>query len=326
MEKGLVLGIDIGGTYTKLGLVDSSGKILNSTKFKTGAKGTFIDFSRRLQNEIDSLRSSEPNQKLKGIGVGAPNANPYSGAMENPPNFRWGDQVPLVASLKEVYQLPIAIANDANASAVGEMEFGLGRGMKNFVVLTLGTGLGSGIISNGELLIGQHGMAGEIGHVNVDSSINARQCNCGLQGCLETYVSVTGIRRTIFELIAEMRNDSSLRSISFDDMTGEIISDAALQGDPIALKAFQQTAVALGVQMADTAAHLDPEAFILLGGLSKAGDILVTPTVKSMEQHLFNAYRGKIKVLISDTPGDHTVLGPAALTWRELQDKGHSAS
>lgn len=319
MEKGIVLGIDIGGTYTKLGLVDSSGQVLNSTTFKTGAKGAFNDFSKRLQNEIDALLShKKTDQELIGIGVGAPNANPYSGAMENPPNFRWGHTVPLIASLKETYHLPIALANDANASAVGELEFGLGKGMKNFVVLTLGTGLGSGIISNGELLIGQHGMAGELGHVNVDSSPNARQCNCGLQGCLETYVSVTGIRRTIFELIAEMRDDSSLRSISFDDMTGEIISDAALQGDPIALKAFEQTAVTLGVQMADTAAHLDPEAFILLGGLSKAGEILVTPTVKSMERHLFNAYKGKIKVLISNAAGDNSVLGPAALAWRKL--------
>jgi len=319
MEKQIVLGIDIGGTNTKLGLVDASGNILSTRKFKTGAKGAFLDFLNRLRTEIDSLDSSpKSNLKLIGIGVGAPNANPYSGAMENPPNFRWGDTVPLVKSLEKLYNLPITIANDANASAVGELEFGLGKGMKNFVVLTLGTGLGSGIISDGKLLIGNNGMAGEIGHVNVNSSPNARQCNCGLQGCLETYVSVTGMRRTIFELIAEMRDDSALRGISFDDMTGEIISDAALEGDTIALKAFQQTAETLGVQMADTAAHLDPEAFILLGGLSKAGEILVKPTIESMEQHLFGAYKGKIKVLISDTPGDHAVLGPAALAWCKL--------
>ena len=253
-----------------------------------------------------------------GIGVGAPNANTHTGAMENPPNFRWGATIPVAKSLEELLGLPISIANDANAAAVGELEFGMGRGMKNFVVFTLGTGLGSGIISDGKLLIGQNGMAGEIGHVNVNSSPKARQCNCGLQGCLETYVSVTGMRRTIFELIAEMRNDSPLRSISFDDMTGEIISDAALQGDAIALKAFQQTAEILGVQMADTAAHFDPEAFILLGGLSKAGDILLKPTIESMEKHLFTAYKNKIKVLISDTPGDHAVLGPAALAWGGL--------
>lgn len=319
MEKEFVLGIDIGGTFTKLGLVDASGNILSTQKFKTGAKRPYTEFLKLLKTRVGNLVSGlKSEQKIVGMGVGAPNANTNLGAMENPPNFRWGNTVPLVTSLEKLYGLPITIANDANASAVGEMEFGMGKGMKNFVVLTLGTGLGSGIISDGKLLIGHNGMAGEIGHVNVNSSPHARECNCGLQGCLETYVSVTGMRRTIFELIAEMRDDSPLRKISFDNMTGEIISDAALQGDAIALKAFQQTAEILGVQMADTAAHLDPEAFILLGGLSKAGDILVKPTIESMEQHLFNAYKGKIKVLISDTPGDHAVLGPAALAWRNL--------
>ena len=161
-------------------------------------------------------------------------------------------------------------------------------------------------------------MAGEIGHVNVNSSPKARQCNCGLKGCMETYVSVTGMRRTIFELIAEMKDDSPLRSISFDDMTGEIISDAAINGDAIALRAFQQTAEILGVQMADTAAHLDPEAFILLGGLSKAGDILLKPTITNMEKNLFTAYKDKVKVLISDTPSENAVLGPAALAWQKF--------
>ncbi len=317
MEKEIVVGIDIGGTYTKLGLINSAGGVLDARKFKTAAKEPYARFLQQLKAEIDSLKSSlKSNQELIGIGVGAPNANSHTGAMENPHNFRWGTSIPLKKSLEKLFGLPVTIANDANASAVGELEFGMGMGLKNFVVLTLGTGLGSGIISDGKLLVGQNGMAGEIGHVNVNSSSNARQCNCGLQGCLETYVSVTGIRRTIFELIAEMRDDSVLRSISFDDMTGEIISDAALKADAIALKAFQQTAAVLGIQMADTAAHLDPEAFILLGGLSKAGDILVQPTMENMERHLFNAYKGKIKVMISDTPENHAVLGPAALAWR----------
>ncbi len=317
MEKEIVVGIDIGGTYTKLGLINSAGGVLDARKFKTAAKEPYARFLQQLKAEIDSLKSSlKSNQELIGIGVGAPNANSHTGAMENPHNFRWGTSIPLKKSLEKLFGLPVTIANDANASAVGELEFGMGMGLKNFVVLTLGTGLGSGIISDGKLLVGQNGMAGEIGHVNVNSSSNARQCNCGLQGCLETYVSVTGIRRTIFELIAEMRIDSVLRSISYDDMTGEIISEAALEGDAIALKAFQQTAAVLGIQMADTAAHLDPEAFILLGGLSKAGDILVQPTIQSMELHLFKAYMGKIKVMISDTSENHAVLGPAALAWR----------
>lgn len=317
MEKEIALGIDIGGTYTKVGLIDKLGNILATEKFETEAKKPFTGFIKNLKDEIDSLKDGlRSEQKIIGVGIGAPNANTHTGAMEYPPNFRWGDIIPIATTIGELYGLPVTITNDANAAAVGELEFGMGKGMQNFVVLTLGTGLGSGIISHGELLIGQNGMAGELGHVNVNSNPHARECNCGLQGCLETYVSVTGMRRTIFELIAEMRDDSDLRSISFDDMTGEIISEAALKGDAIALEAFKQTAEILGIQMADTAAHLDPEAYILLGGLSKAGDILVKPTVEAMEEHIFHAYKGKIKVMISDTPGDHTVLGPGALAWR----------
>lgn len=317
MEKELVLGIDIGGTYTKMGLVTKTGNILANTKFDTEAKKPFEEFLKKLKAEVKNLTTtSNSGQQVVAIGVGAPNANSRTGNMEHPPNLRWGDTVALAQSIKDIFELPVSIANDANAAALGELEFGMGKGMKNFVVLTLGTGLGSGIISNGELLIGEHGMAGELGHVNVNSTSNARQCNCGLKGCLETYVSVTGMRRTIFELIAEMTEDSGLRSISFDDMTGEIISDAALADDAIALKAFEMTAETLGIQLADTAAHLDPEAFILLGGLSKAGGILLKPTIAAMERNLFTAYEGKVKVLISETPGDHAVLGPAALGWQ----------
>lgn len=318
MEKELVLGIDIGGTYTKVGLVTQGGKIFSSGKFPTRAKKSFEDFTKQLKSEIVSLRNTlKQGERIVAIGVGAPNANGHTGKMEHAVNFRWGNDVPLRAAIQNILDLPISLANDANASAVGELHFGLGKGMQHFVVLTLGTGLGSGIISNGDLLIGQNGMAGEIGHVNVVP--NGRQCNCGLKGCLETYVSVTGMRRTIFERIAEMTDDSPLRSISFDDMTGEIISDAAIDGDPIALKAFEETAEFLGTQMADTAAHLDPEAFLLLGGLSKAGDILLKPVISAMERNLFSAYKGKVKVLMADTPSDHSILGAAALGWRQLQ-------
>ncbi|WP_273568528.1 ROK family protein [Maribacter halichondriae] len=318
MEKEFVLGLDIGGTYTKLGLVSRKGEILSVRKFPTEAKKPFDDFKKQLESEINALKATvHTDQKILAIGVGAPNANGYSGNMEHAVNFRWGDDVPLVASIKKILDLPVSLTNDANASAVGELQFGMGKGMEHFVVLTLGTGLGSGIISNGELLIGQNGMAGEIGHVNVVP--NGRQCNCGLKGCLETYVSVTGMRRTIFELLADMNADSELRTISFEDMTGEIISDAAIKGDAIALKAFEETAEFLGTQMADTAAHLDPEAFILLGGLSKAGDILLNPVKAAMQRNLFHAYKGKVKILMVDRPSNHSVLGAAALGWRAIQ-------
>jgi len=311
-KRKAVWGIDIGGTYTKVGLVTETGEILASKEFSTGAKEPFAHFISNLEKEINGLLSDiEELPEIVAIGVGAPNANSLTGHIEYPPNLKWGDKIPLAVSIKEVFGLPVAIANDANAAALGHMRFGPAKGMRNFVALTLGTGLGSGIIVNGELLLGAHAMAAELGHVNVDP--NGRHCNCGLQGCLETYASVTGIKRTVFELLADMTEDSPLRGISFDDMTGIMIADAALEGDPVALEAFARTGFTLGNKMADIAAHLDPEAIILSGGLSKAGDILLEPTVASMEINLFNAYRNKVKVLVYNAPSTHSVLGPAAL-------------
>ncbi|MBT8305915.1 MAG: ROK family protein [Maribacter sp.] len=315
---GTVLAIDIGGTFTKIGVVDGKGEILTSKVFNTKSQEPFGSFLKELVTEINEITLKlDSNFKILAIGVGAPNANSLTGNIENPPNLKWGKTTPLAKSLKDVYKLPVIIANDANAAALGELKYGMGIGMKNFVVLTLGTGLGSGIIVNGNLLLGEHALAGEIGHVNVDP--NGRQCNCGLKGCLETYASVTGIKRTVFELIAEMNEDSPLRRYSFDDLTGEIISNAALKGDKLALKAFEITAGILGGKMADTVAHLDPEAFILSGGLSKAGDILLKPVIANLENNLFVAYKGKVKVYLSNAPKYAAILGPAALAWKQLE-------
>jgi glucokinase len=233
--------------------------------------------------------------------------------------LKWGKNIALAKHLKKAFGLPVTIANDANAAALGEMLFGSAQGMLNFVVLTLGTGLGSGIIVDGKLLIGAHGVAGEIGHVSINPK--GRMCNCGLQGCLETYASVTGIRRTVFELLANMREDSVMRSYSFEELNGENISDAALEGDPVALRAFKKTGEVLGSKMADTVAHLDPEAFILSGGLSKAGDILLNPIKAAMEHNVFKPYRGKIEVLLSKATRADAVLGPAALAWMEMEKR-----
>lgn len=313
-----VLAIDIGGTFTKMGIVDDTGEILISKVINTRSKEPFASFLKELVAEIKELTTSlGAKSKILAVGVGAPNANSRTGNIENPPNLKWGKVTPLVKSLEEVFKLPVFIANDANATALGELKYGRAKGMKNFVVLTLGTGLGSGIIVNGDLLLGEHAQAGEIGHVNVDP--NGRQCNCGLQGCLETYASVTGIKRTVFELIAEMREDSPLRSISFDDLTGENIADAALDGDTLALRAFNITAEILGSKMADTVAHLDPEAFILAGGLSRAGDILLHPVLANLEKNLFVAYKGKVEVYLSNAQKNAAILGPAALAWKQLE-------
>ena len=312
-----VLAIDIGGTFTKIGVVDKKGEILGSKVFGTRSKEPFADFLKELVlniNELIALVGTD--NKPIAIGVGAPNANSLTGNIENPPNLNWGKETPIAAEISKTYNLPVYIANDANASALGELEFGLGQGMRNFVVLTLGTGLGSGIIVDGELLLGENAQAGEIGHVNVDP--HGRYCNCGLQGCLETYASVTGIKRTVFELISEMREDSPLRSISFEDLTGEDIAKAAIEGDALALRAFDLTAEILGRKMADTVAHLDPEAFILAGGLSKAGDILLKPVKANMEKNLFVAYKGKVKVYLSNAPRNAAILGPAALAWKHV--------
>ena len=314
MVTEFVLGIDIGGSLTKVGIVTRDGTIQDKKIFSTQAHKPYSDFIDRLKKEVDLLVNKlEPNMKIIHVGVGAPNANPLTGHIENPPNLKWGQTVPLNTSLYNLFHLPVILANDANAAAMGEMIYGTAKGMRNFIALTLGTGLGSGIIMDGRLLIGEHGSAGEIGHVNVVP--NGRMCNCGLQGCLETYASVTGIRRTVFELLAHRQEDSPLRKFSYEELNGEHISDAALQGDLIALQAFEQTGEILGRKMADTVAHLDPEAFILSGGLSKAGDILLNPIRMGMERNLFNAYKGKVKVLISNATRDDAVLGPAAIAW-----------
>lgn len=320
MKNKKVLAIDLGGTFTKVGLVDRTGTTHGTKVFSTGSQQPFEVFQSKLKKEADQLlRDADAGEELAGIGLGAPNINMRTGEMEHPPNFSWGSKVPMGKTLESWYRVPVFTANDANAAALGELYFGKGKGMEHFVVLTLGTGLGSGIISGGKLVTGATGMAGELGHVNV--APDGRKCKCGLVGCLETYASVTGIKRTIFELLSVSAENSPLRGISFNELTGEMIADMALAGDEIALEAFRKTAEVLGSKMADTVAHLDPEAFILSGGLSKAGDILLLPVRASMEKNLFSAYKGKVKVLISGAARDLAVLGPAALAWMELEDK-----
>ncbi|TDS16809.1 glucokinase [Maribacter caenipelagi] len=323
MSQEVVLSIDIGGTFTKVGLVNREGKVLDKIVFNTNAQNPFSNFMEKLKLEAEALIFKWNDEiQILSIGVGAPNANSYTGQIENPPNLKWGTITPIKKIIAQTFKLPVSLANDANAAALGEMLFGDAKGMKNFVALTLGTGLGSGIIVDGKLLIGEHGTAGELGHVNVDPA--GRMCNCGLQGCLETYASVTGIKRTVFELMAERCEDSLLRKINFEEMTGTDISDAALKGDIIAMTAFERTGKILGSKMADTVAHLDPEAFILSGGLSKAGDILLKPIKTHMQKRLFNVYKGKIEVLISKATSAQAVLGPAALAWLELKHVTHA--
>ncbi|NWF89894.1 MAG: ROK family protein [Ignavibacteriaceae bacterium] len=317
MKIDVTLGIDVGGTNTAFGFVDVNGKCIAESTIPTKANNSAVDLFARLKPEVDKLFSSLSNSyTLKGIGVGAPNANYYRGTVENPPNLKWGN-VNIVEILKQYFDVPAAITNDANASAIGEMLFGAARGMKNFIVITLGTGLGSGVVVDGKLVYGSDGFAGEIGHTTFDP--NGRQCGCGKKGCLETYASATGIKRTVLELLALKNDESSLRESCFNELDSKKIYDAALAGDKIAWEAFQFTGKVLGLKLADAIAVTSPEAIILFGGLALAGNLIIEPTKKSMEENLFHVFRNKVKILQSGLPeGNSAVLGASALIWNEI--------
>lgn len=313
-----VIGIDIGGTTTSFGLVDRNGTLMCEATLATEAHQPAHVLVSRICEHIDALCTTlPPENTISGIGIGAPNANYHRGTVENPPNLNWGTSTNLVELFRQRYNLPVAITNDANAAAIGELLFGGARGMKHALVITLGTGLGSGIIVNGELLYGADGFAGELGHTTVDP--NGRHCACGKRGCLETYVSATGICRTVSELLAERLDPSRLRDVSFSALTSKVVYEAACDRDPVALAAFDTTARILGMKLADAVAHTSPEAIFLSGGLAAAGDLLMTPTRRYLEEFLFTPYKEKVKVLLSELPvGSGAILGAAALAWHEV--------
>ena len=317
MKIEVTLGIDVGGTNTAFGFVDIDGNCVAESSIQTQAHSSAADLFSRLHPEVEKLyKTVSDNYILKGIGVGAPNANYYRGTVENPPNLKWG-VVNVVEILKQYYDVPAAITNDANASAIGEMLFGAAKGMKDFFVITLGTGLGSGVVVDGKLVYGSDGFAGEIGHTVYDP--NGRQCGCGRKGCLETYASATGIKRTVMELLANSNEDSALRNISYNDLESKMIYTSALAGDNIAKEAFEYTGKILGLKLADAVAVTSPEAIILFGGLALAGNMIIDPTKKSMEENLFHVFQNKVKIIPSGLPeGNSAVLGAAALIWNEI--------
>lgn len=315
----VTLGIDIGGTNTVLGFVTRTGSTLAESSMSTNSSEPADLYVARLHIKIkEMLDKVGETCDLKGIGIGAPNANYYKGTVEFPPNLKWDGVTELVKMIQQYYNLPVAITNDANAAAIGEMKFGAAKGMKHFIVITLGTGLGSGIVVDGKMVYGQDGFAGELGHIIVD--VNGRMCGCGRRGCLETYVSAGGICRTVFELLAERKEESELRNVGFNQLTSKMISDAALRGDVIALAAFEETGKILGVKLADAVTHTSPEAIILFGGLSAAGELLFNPTQKYMEEYMLNIFKGKVALLPSGMrEGNSAVLGASALMWNELE-------
>ena len=318
MKTKVTIGIDVGGTNTVFGFVDQEGNCIYESSIPTHSEQNADQLFERLFLNINNDFKKYSNEyELFGIGIGAPNANYYKGTVELPPNLNWG-MVNVIDLVKKYSSLPAAITNDANAAAIGEMIFGAAKGMKNFIVITLGTGLGSGIVVNGELVYGADGFAGEIGHTIFD--MNGRECGCGRRGCLETYASANGIRRTVFELIGNTNIPSRLREISFSQLSAKDIADAAMRGDKLALKAFDYTAKVLGLKLADAVAHLSPEAIILFGGLANAGDLIFLPTKQYMEEFMLNIFKNKVKLIPSALPGAHAaVLGASALIWNELK-------
>jgi glucokinase len=321
MGPEVVLGIDIGGTFTKLGLVDEAGEIHFEDEIQTSGYETIESFISALYDHLQRSTNHLPRQfRIRGIGVGAPNGNFYSGTIEHAPNLAWKGTVPLVTLMERQFGVPVVVTNDANAAALGEMLFGNAKDLKNFIMITLGTGLGSGLVVNGEIVYGNDGFAGELGHVRAVD--HGRQCGCGKRGCLETYVSATGIKRTIFELLAEENVDSEFRNIPFTRLKPKLITALAGKGDPIAIKAFERTGFLLGRSLADSVAHVSPAKIFLFGGLAKAGNWIIDPTVRSMEEHLLPIYRGKIKIEPSALLDRNiAVLGAAALIWKHLRNQ-----
>lgn len=315
-NKPYAVGIDIGGTNTVFGIVDARGTVISSGSIKTqkylDINEYVEDLYAGLSKLIDEVGGAE---KIKGIGVGAPNGNYYTGNIEFAPNLPWKGVIPLAKVLTQKFGIPVNLTNDANAAAIGEMTYGAARGMKDFIMITLGTGVGSGIVINGQLVYGHDGFAGELGHVIVRRT-NGRICGCGRSGCLETYASATGVARTAREFLEIRKEPSLLRQIPNNEITSKDVYEAAVAGDKMAQEIFEFTGNILGEAFADFVAFSAPEAIVLFGGLSRAGDMIMNPIVEAMERNLLNIWKGKIKVLFSELKeSDAAVLGASALGW-----------
>lgn len=313
MDQPLAVGIDIGGTNTVFGIVDRRGNILHQGAISTRDHQDISLYMDALYKGLSPLIDKVGNN-IKGIGVGAPNGNHYHGTIEFAPNLPWTGVIPLANLVKERFGMEVEVTNDANAAAVGEMTYGAAKGMKDFIMITLGTGLGSGIVINGQLVYGHDGFAGELGHVIVEKE--GRHCGCGRYGCLETYVSATGIVRTMLELLREKKTDSVLRDLKPDELNSKLICNAALQGDQLALGAVNFTACILGEALANYIAFAAPEAIILFGGLARAGDLLIRPTLKYMNENVLKIWKDKVKLITSELKeSDAAILGASALVW-----------
>ncbi len=323
--KNVAIGIDIGGTNTAIGIVDQEGHVMMKSSIRTPSHGDINKYIAELTTAInelvESVRLLNRDLEILGIGIGAPNGNYYSGTIEYAPNLSFRGVVPLVKLLRANFgeMRALALTNDANAAAIGEMIYGGAKGMKNFVMFTLGTGVGSGIVVNGDLVYGSDGFAGECGHTTLIP--DGRLCGCGAKGHLEAYCSAPGMKRTAFEImVRDNAVDSLLADKSFKDLDSKMIFEAAEQGDKVALEVFELTGKWLGQGLADTVHHLSPEAIFLFGGPSAAGDYIFKPTKESMEAHLLPIFQNKIKILPSQLKsGDAAIVGASALVWKEIE-------
>ena len=315
ITKPYVIGLDLGGTNSVFGIVDARGNIVATTAIKTQAYPDFDDYVKAsvdaLMPIIDTVGGIE---KIKALGIGAPNGKYYNGNIEYAANLVWQGVVPIAKKFEEALGIPVIVTNDANAAAVGEFTYGVARGMKNFIMITLGTGVGSGIYINGQLVLGCDGLAGELGHLTVIPG--GRTCGCGRKGCLETYCSATGVARTAREYLDKRDTPSLLRDIKPEDITSFEVYKAAVAGDELAKEIFEVTGSMLGEACANFALFCSPEAFIFMGGLTKAGDLLMKPLQKAYDEHVLSVYKGKAKLMLSGLKDSETaVLGASALGW-----------
>ncbi len=316
MDKDLVIGIDVGGTTTKCGVVDARGTVLAQTVV-TSLSEDVNDFIATVAEGLGRIiEEAGAKGRIRGIGVGAPNGNYYTGEIKNAVNLTWckTGTVPFAKLLsKKMGGIPVSLTNDANAAAVGEMTYGAARGMKDFIMITLGTGVGSGIVIDGKVVYGHDGFAGELGHTCAVRD-NGRQCNCGKRGCLETYCSATGVARTAREWLEMSDEPSSLRSL--DTITSKDVFVAAQEGDAIAKRIFEYTGKILGRSLSDFVAFSAPEAIVLFGGLARAKEFLLEPLEKSMNENMLPLWRGKVDIVFSTLKeSDAAILGASALAW-----------
>jgi glucokinase len=315
--RPLAIGIDIGGTGTKFGIVDKDGNVLFQGEISTKKHATIETFIDELHQELSILIEKAGGiGRMKGIGVGAPNGNFYTGTIEYAPNLPWKGVIPLAKLIESKFNLPTILTNDANAAAIGEMIYGAAKGMKDFIMITLGTGVGSGIVANGQLIYGHDGFAGELGHTIVipDGRLHP---GTGKKGSLESYASATGVTNTALELLENSSEESVLRNVPKEEMNSKVVYEAAIAGDKLALEIFEFTGRILGLSLANAVMFSSPEAIVLFGGLTKAGDLILKPTRKHMEENLIKVFQNKVKILVSHLKeSDAAILGASALAWK----------